>query len=68
VARLMTCSEARGPITATAHEAGCNPKIESWSDLVFVEIVTKLKTCHIYKVVLFTIKVAAHNASGTSNS
>jgi hypothetical protein len=82
VVRLMTCSGAsdglvttpqifartRGPITATTHEAGRNPKIESWSNLVFVEIVTKSKTCHIYKVVLLTIKVAAHNTSKTSNS
>jgi hypothetical protein len=30
----------QGPIAATAHEAGCNPKIESYS-CVFVEIVTE---------------------------
>jgi hypothetical protein len=29
---------------------------------VFVEIVTESKTCHIYKTVLLTIKVAAHDA------
>jgi AAA15 family ATPase/GTPase len=31
---------------------------------VSVEIVTELETCHIYKAVLLTIKVAARNASG----
>jgi hypothetical protein len=51
-----------------AHEAGRNPKIESQSDLMFVEIVTESETCHIYKVVLLTIKVAARNASEASNS
>jgi hypothetical protein len=35
---------------------------------VFVEIVTDSETCHIYKAVLLTIKVVAHNASGTINS
>jgi hypothetical protein len=35
---------------------------------VFIEIVIKSKTCHIYKVVLLTIKVAIHNASRASNS
>jgi hypothetical protein len=30
---------------------------------VFVEIVTKSKTCHIYKAVLLTIKVVACDAS-----
>jgi hypothetical protein len=34
---------------------------------VFVEIITELKTCHIYKVVLLTIKVAACNTSGAAN-
>jgi hypothetical protein len=58
----------RGPITAMAYEAGRNPKIESRSDIVFVEIVTESETCHIYKVVLLTIKVVARNASGASNS
>jgi hypothetical protein len=33
---------------------------------VFVEIVTESKTCHIYKAVLLSIKVVAHNASGAS--
>jgi hypothetical protein len=58
----------RGLITATAHKTGRNPKIESRSDLLFIEIVTESKTCHIYKAVLLTIKVAARNASGASNS
>jgi hypothetical protein len=58
----------RGPITATAHEAGRNPKIESRSDLVFIEIITESETYHIYKAVLLTIKVAARNASGASDS
>jgi hypothetical protein len=31
---------------------------------VFVEIVTESETCHIYKAVLLTIKVAARNTSG----
>jgi hypothetical protein len=35
---------------------------------MFVEIVTELEICHIYKKVLLTIKVAACNISGTSNS
>jgi hypothetical protein len=52
----------------TAHGARRNLKIESRSDLVFVEIVTELKSCHIYKAVLLTIKVATRNASGASNS
>jgi hypothetical protein len=54
-----------GPITATTHEAGCNPKIVSIG-CMFVEIVTESKTYRIYKVVLLTIKVAACNASGAS--
>jgi hypothetical protein len=58
----------KGPITAMTHEAGRNPKIESRSDLVFVKIVTESETYHIYKAVLLTIKVAARNASVTSNS
>jgi hypothetical protein len=57
-----------GPITATTHETGCNPKIESWSDVCVVEIVTESETHHIYKAVLLIIKVAAHSASGVSNS
>jgi hypothetical protein len=61
-------TRTRGPITATVHEVGRNPKVESRSDLVFVEIVTESETCHIYKMVLLTIKVAARNASGVSNS
>jgi hypothetical protein len=32
---------------------------------VFVEIVTESETCHIYKAVLLTIKVAARNISRT---
>jgi hypothetical protein len=35
---------------------------------MFIEIVTKLKTCHIYKVVLLTIKIIVRNASGVRNS
>jgi hypothetical protein len=31
---------------------------------MLVEIVTESKTCHIYKTVLLTIKIAARNASG----
>ncbi len=31
---------------------------------MFVEIVTESETCHIYKAVLLTIKVAARNVSG----
>jgi hypothetical protein len=61
-------TRTRGPITAMVHEVGRNPKVESRSDLVFVEIVTESETCHIYKMVLLTIKVAARNASGVSNS
>jgi hypothetical protein len=34
---------------------------------VFVKVVTELKTCHIYEVVLRTIKIAARNLLGTSN-
>jgi hypothetical protein len=34
---------------------------------VFVKFVTELKTCHIYEVVLWTIKIAAHNLLWTSN-
>jgi hypothetical protein len=60
--------QTRGPITAMTHEAGRNPKIESRSDLVFVEIVTESEIYHIYKVVFLTIKVAARNASRASNS
>jgi hypothetical protein len=55
------------PITVAAHEVGRNPKIESYSDVCVVEIVTESKTCHMYKAVLLTIKVAAHNASGAPN-
>jgi hypothetical protein len=47
------------------HEAGCNVKIVSVG-CVFVKIITESETCHIYKTVLLTIKVAARNASGTS--
>jgi hypothetical protein len=47
----------RGPITVMAHEAGCNPKIVPVR-CVFVKIVTESETCHIYKAVLLTIKVA----------
>jgi hypothetical protein len=50
------------------HEVERNSKIESQSDLVFVKIVTESKICHIYKAVLLTIKVAARNAFGVSNS
>jgi hypothetical protein len=32
-----------------------------------VGIVTELKTCHIYELVLLIIKVAARNLSGASN-
>jgi hypothetical protein len=28
---------------------------------MFMRIITELKTCHIYDVVLYTIKVSAHN-------
>jgi hypothetical protein len=31
---------------------------------VFIEILTKSKTYHIYKAVLLTVKVAVRNASG----
>jgi hypothetical protein len=55
-----------GLITAMAHEAGYNPKIEIPVRCVFVEIVTESETCHIYKPVLLTTKVAAHNTSGVS--
>jgi hypothetical protein len=51
-----------GPITATTHEVGRNPKIESVR-CVIVEIVTESETCHIYKAVLLVIKVAARNVS-----
>jgi hypothetical protein len=34
---------------------------------MFVRVVTELKTCHIYEVVLRTIKVVARNLSGISN-
>jgi hypothetical protein len=59
-------TRTRGPITMTPHKAGCNPKIES--ECVLVEIVTESETCHSHKVVLLTIKVVAHNASGENNS
>jgi hypothetical protein len=58
----------RRPIIITVYEAGRNPKMMSRSDLVFVEIVTESKNYHIYKVVLLTIKVAARNASESTNS
>jgi hypothetical protein len=61
-------TRTRGPITVIVYEAGRNPKMMSRSDLVFVEIVTESKNYHIYKVVLFTIKVAARNVSESSNS
>jgi hypothetical protein len=51
-------AQTKGLITVMAHEAEHKPKIESQSDLVFVEIVTGSETCHIYKAVLLTIKVA----------
>jgi hypothetical protein len=35
---------------------------------VFVEIVTESETCHIYKAVLLTIKVAARNTSQVTHS
>jgi hypothetical protein len=35
---------------------------------VFVEIVIESETYHIYNVILLTIKIAAHNTSGVSNS
>jgi hypothetical protein len=35
---------------------------------VFVEIITESETCHVYKAVLLTIKVAARNSSGTNNA
>jgi hypothetical protein len=48
VARLTTCSEAsddstnilpdQGPIAVTAHEDGCNPKIESRSDVCLLRL------------------------------
>jgi hypothetical protein len=60
-------SRARSPITVMTHEAGCNPKIVPVR-CVFVEIVTESETCHIYKAVLWIIKVATRNASGASNS
>jgi hypothetical protein len=50
------------------HEVGRNSKIESQSDLMFVKIVTESEICHIYKTVLLTIKVAARNTFGASNS
>jgi hypothetical protein len=34
---------------------------------MFVKVVTELEICHIYEVVLRTIKLAAHNLSGASN-
>jgi hypothetical protein len=34
---------------------------------MFVKVVTELETCHIYEVVLQTIKVAAYNLLGASN-
>jgi hypothetical protein len=56
-----------GPITTMTHEAGRNPKIVLVG-CVFVEIVTESETCHIYKAVLLTIKVAVCNASGHKNT
>jgi hypothetical protein len=35
---------------------------------MFVEIVTESEICHIYKVVLLTIKVANHNVYGHENT
>jgi hypothetical protein len=35
---------------------------------VFVDIVTELETCHIYKTVLLTIKVVAHDAYKARNA
>jgi hypothetical protein len=34
---------------------------------VLVEIITELETCHIYKAVFLTIKVAARDASRAHN-
>jgi hypothetical protein len=34
---------------------------------MFVRVVKELKICHIYDVVLLTIKVAAHNLTCASN-
>jgi hypothetical protein len=36
-------------------------------DCVFVSIVTALKTCHIYKMIFWTIKVVARKLSEASN-
>jgi hypothetical protein len=37
-------------------------------ECMLVGVVTESKTCHVYEAVLQTIKVAARNLSGASNS
>jgi hypothetical protein len=58
------------PIRAAAdagfHKARRGPsKNHDW--VVFVSDIIELKTCHIYEVVLWTIKLVTHNLSGASN-
>jgi hypothetical protein len=60
-------TQTRGPITVTTHGVEGNPKIVPVR-YVFVKIIIESETYHIYKAVLLTIKVAARNASGASNS
>jgi hypothetical protein len=74
VATLTTCSRASDDTTNIHPDRGANncdgprgwtyPEDRVLVECVFVEIVTESETCHIYKVVLLTIKLAARNVSG----
>jgi hypothetical protein len=41
----------KGPLVATAHEAGCGIS-KRHDQVLFVKIVTELETCHIYESII----------------
>jgi hypothetical protein len=56
----------RAAADAGFHKARRGPsKNHDW--VVFVRDITELEICHIYEVVLWTIKLVIHNLSGTAN-
>jgi hypothetical protein len=55
-----------GPLAATAHELDAT-QVRVLIGYKFVVVVTESETCHVYEVVLRTIKVATHNLSRALN-
>jgi hypothetical protein len=66
VAIPQICARTRGPGAATAHEAGC-ALVRVLIGCVFVRVVIESEICRIYEMILWIIKAATRNLSGTSN-